>query len=60
MKILKYILSLTLVFCFGCAEDDTDSLERSPLTSRSMAWVAHLPSVVNGSYGHYYETLIDE
>jgi len=25
-----------------------------------MAWVAHLPSVVNGSYGHYYETLIDE
>ena len=45
---------------FGCAEDGTDNLERSPLTSRSMAWVAHLPSVANGSYGHYYETLIDE
>ncbi len=24
MKILKYILSLTLVFCFGCTEDDSD------------------------------------
>ena len=24
MKILKYILSLTLVFCLGCTEDDSD------------------------------------